>query len=145
MYGIFIVQYKKALKPKLSQHNIKKWWHFQSSILKYKFAFKNARMGNLNAKMGKKCLNWQHVAQYLLPKKWFFKCQNIFFSIFTPIKNTSVKASMKLTLSGLHFVFVEHSDIRVLMFEWAQAGQSESISGQNLFFFEPAELNVSVY
>ena len=52
---------------------------------------------------------------------------------------------MKLTLSGLHFVFVEHSDIRVLMFEWAQAGQSESISGQNLFFFEPAELNVSVY
>ena len=43
-----------ALEPKFSQHNIKKWWRFQSSISKYKFDIKNAKMGNYNTKMGNK-------------------------------------------------------------------------------------------
>ena len=44
----------KALSPKLSPHNAKKWSRFQSSISYNKFGFKNIKMGNLNAKMGNK-------------------------------------------------------------------------------------------
>ena len=39
----------KPLMPKFSQHNAKKWRHFQSSISKQEFGFKNAKMGNKNA------------------------------------------------------------------------------------------------
>ena len=53
---------------------------------------------NLSLKMPKwttKCSNWQHVA-----KKWPFKRQNIFFGVFTDIRNAGVKAFMKLTPAG---------------------------------------------
>ena len=35
---------------------------FQCSISLHKFGFKKAKMGDLNTKMGKKCFNWQRVA-----------------------------------------------------------------------------------
>ena len=43
-----------------------------------------------------KHVNWQHVAYYLLPKKWHFKYQNNFISIFSAIKNAGIEAFMIL-------------------------------------------------
>ena len=69
----------KALMPKFSQHNAKKDGVF-------KVQFHNKNLAFKMPKWATKCLNWQHVAQYLLLKNWCFYSKYRVFSILTPIK-----------------------------------------------------------
>ena len=76
-------------------------------LFKYKNLALKPQNGLLKIQNGQqKCLNWQHVVQYLLPQKMLFLMPKYIFGVFTPIKNAGVKAFMKLTSGLFQFCYI---------------------------------------
>ena len=70
---------------------------FQNTNLGLKLPKWVTKMSNKNSKISNMLLN------ICCQKNWRIICQNIFFSIFTPTKNASIKDFMKLTPANKTF------------------------------------------